>query len=38
MAFGEGARRFNAEVMGMLGRMVLVNLMDGSSYRGSWLV
>ncbi|MDT7902502.1 MAG: Lsm family RNA-binding protein [Caldivirga sp.] len=34
MAFGEGARRFNAEVMGMLGRMVLVNLMDGSSYRG----
>ncbi|ABW00879.1 Lsm family RNA-binding protein [Caldivirga maquilingensis] len=34
MAFGEGARRFNAEVMGMLGRKVLVNLIGGSFYRG----
>lgn len=34
MSFGEGARRFNVEVMGMLGRVVQVNLMDGSSYRG----
>lgn len=34
MAFGEGVRRFNAEVMGMLGKKVVVNLMSGSYYKG----